>query len=257
MRLRTTIHTCALLVCLGLCGSGFAQSDKDSSKNRAQAKDSARPDAKKSAGQKPVDKKPAPNVSKERRAELMAFVKKHHPEIRPLFNSLQKTHPSQFQATLRTLDREVRNLQALENRWPEKYQKSLEYWTTKSKVRLLSAQLAIKNSLPEQQTIEKKIFQLIQKQYELRIAIIGMDVTAAESRLDKYKSELAKLKDNRESDVNRQMDLIRTNSQRIRQKQAAEAKKKSTNSAKKSSPNKPPGKPKDNSRKGNLPNYQF
>jgi phage-related protein len=255
-----------LLFCFGCCASVVAQTDstlssigKDDTTNRAPIKlvqkgdpgDAAR---KLPANQKPVEKKPLPKVSKERLEELKAFVKKHHPEIRPLLNSLQKSRPEQYEATMRTLDREVRNIQALEKRWPERYEKSLELWTTRSKITLLSAQLAIKKSLQEQQAIEKQIYSLIQKQHALRIEIVAADVKATRKRLERYEAELAKLKSNQKAEIERQMDVIKTNSQRIRLNQqkavdarkANEGKKKTAPANKKPAANKLPTDKKEN-----------
>ena len=180
-------------------------------------------DQKKATDSKAADKKQQPNVSKERRDELMGFVKKHHPDLQPLLQSLQKTSPEQYKAAMRTLDREVKSLQALEKRAPQRYEKSLELWITKSKIKLLSAQLAIKETLPEQQAIEKQIFQLIAKQEDLRIASLAADTKTLESRLEKSKSDLKKLRENRKDEIQRQMDVIKNYSLRIRQNRLKEA----------------------------------
>ena len=266
MRAGLFILNGTLLVCFGWCAIGFSQTDgkqldADAITNGppvllAQTAPAQGNDQKPGAvrqsptNSKTTDKKPA-NISKERRAELMAFVKEHHPAIRPLLNSLQKTNPGQYQHALRTLDRDVKALQALQKRAPARYRMSLGYWVTKSKIKLLSAKLAIKKTFPEQQAIEKQIFTLIQKQQDLRIAIVTADIKTTEKRLEKYKSDLSKLNKNRTAEIQRQMDVIKNNSQRIRlsQQKAADAKKKSAPGKKKPpSTDKPPTNKKDKSR---------
>ena len=103
-------------ICISHCAAGFAQTqptvsefDNKSNKQKAPFKLAQKIDNPKTGAttdQKTVDKKPTPPpVTKQRRTELMTFVKAHHPEIRPLLNSLQKNRPTQYQAALRTLDR--------------------------------------------------------------------------------------------------------------------------------------------------------
>jgi hypothetical protein len=243
----------ALLIGLALCTTGFGQSDSTSTRapvKPVQKNDNQGAGKNPAADQKAADKKPLPNVSNERSKELMAFVKEHHPELRPLLNSLQKTRPNQYQSTLRTLDREVRSLQNLESRSPERYKISLAHWITKSKITLLSAQLAIKKSLQEQQAIEKKIYELIQKQQDLQIEMVAFDTKFTEKRLAKYQADLAKLRENRTVEIQRRMDIIKNNSQRIRlaQQKAEDAKKKEASTKKKPTNEQPPAIKKDKSR---------
>jgi len=96
----------------------IAPPQQESEKNKQLQKQSAKNSAGKKADNKKTDgkadKKPPQPVSKERKAELMAFVKANHPELLPLLNQLQSKRQQQFHSALRTLDKNVKHLQSVE-----------------------------------------------------------------------------------------------------------------------------------------------
>ena len=161
---------------LGLTQAGFCQNNSTLSpvKNEkrlpakvAQKKDKPKPkedkaDSKPKAA-KPSEKKPLPLVNEKRSKELLVFVKQNHPEIIPLINSLKKNRKGQYNSAMRTLDREVRTLQSLKQRDPNRYTKSLDQWIVKSKIKLLSAQLAMKKTDSRKEALRKQIRSLIEQ----------------------------------------------------------------------------------------------
>lgn len=238
------------LVLAGFCTLSFAQdpANKASRRPEPSAKNATQGEkAKRKSPAKPPRRnqpkaqtqKPAPDINKARRAEIMSFVKQHHPEIRPLLNTLRKNRPEQFASTLRTLDREVRSIQALESRAPERYKKVLAMWIARSKIRLLSAQLAVKTSDSEKRKLRKQIHSLIERHWNLRTQQLTSDIQLAEQRVERLNSQLSTLNTNRENDIKRQMDSITRNAKRISENQ----KKKRNANGKKAGP-----------KKQNLPN---
>ena len=230
------ILICQSIVCLFACSSGAAQThstlgqfDEKPRKHRAPTKIAQQSPKKnpepQSSPKKTDQKKPAP-VSNKRRAELMEFVNDHHPEIRPLLNSLRKTQQAKFHAALRTLDRDVKNIQALEKRSPERHARSLEQWTVKSKIKLLAARLAMKKSQKNSQAIKDELKDLIERQLELRLEQANEDLIATRKRLERLETLQNELK-NQEKLTEQQLGSITKNAQRLlaTQKKAAEAKK--------------------------------
>jgi len=119
------------------------QSDKNSAGKKA---DITKPEGK-------ADKHPPQPVSKERKVELMAFVKANHPELLSLLNQLQSKRRHQFHSALRTLDKNVKHLQSVEKQSAGRYQHSLNIWKVSSRIHLLTAQLAIKKSDKEKASL--------------------------------------------------------------------------------------------------------
>ncbi len=129
---------------------------------------------------------------------------------------------------MRTLDREVKNLQTWESRSPERYQNLLDQWICKSHIKLISAQLVLKKTDEENSTLKSELKSLITKQQDLRIAQLSKDVATARKRLEKSEVQLKGLRSGRAAEIKRQMDAITKNAERILaiQQKAADAKKK-------------------------------
>lgn len=176
-----------------------------------------------------------PEISAQRRAELIRFVKKHHPAIRPLLVSLEKNRPEKFQAAMRKLDREVKNLQALEERAPERYKNLLEQWICRSKIELLSARLALKKTDDQKAAIKKELKSLIAKRHDLRVALLAGDIALAKKRLTKLQAQHKSLRSTRGKLIQDQLGAITRTAERIQaaEKRAAEAKKKKAAAEKK------------------------
>jgi len=172
-------------------------------------------------------KNPTVTITSKRRAELMEFVNKHHPELRPLLNSLKRTRQGQYQSALTALDRDVRNLQNLQKRSPERYQRSLEQWTIKSNLKLLTAQLALQKSEEGKASIEEQVKTLVMRQHELRLVQAKDDLAAARKRVERLEAIQVELQTNREKIVQQQQNSVKKSAQRIvaAQKKAAAARK--------------------------------
>ena len=167
-------------------------------------------------------------VSAERRAELMDFVNLNHPEIRPLLKLLQKSRPMKYQSTMRTLDREVRTLQNVKAKHPERYDRALEFWTIKSKISLLSAQLAIKRSKKVQTNIEQELDVLIRKRLQIRKVDLEANAARLTAQLERVNSQLEQINGDENKVATRELKKISQQAERLRQtrQKARQAKKK-------------------------------
>ncbi len=216
-------------------GSAF---DAKAQKSNQAKKKTAQPTKPKTAN-KPVV------VSAERRAELMDFVNLNHPEIRPLLKLLQKSRPMKYQSTMRTLDREVRSLQNVKAKNPERYDRALEFWTIKSKILLLSAQLATKRSKKAQTKIEQELDVLIRKRLQIRKVDLEANAARLTAQLERVNSQLEQIGGDENEVATRELKKISQQAERLRQtrQKARQAKKKKAkksedeNQEKKKAPN--------------------
>lgn len=237
------VATCVL----ACCTVGNAQTKSTASQVGDQAKGQSAPVKAAQKSGKPVESKQkvaptkqanekTPQVTPKRRVELMTFLKKHHPQLRPLLGSLKKNRPEQFESALRTLDVEIKKLQALKQRSPSRYKKSLELWIVKSKIKLVTAQLVTKKKEEDLRQLKKDLQALINEQYDLRVAHLADDVAVAKKRHQKLQVQLTDLKANRNDKVQQQMMLHTIkNAQQIlaaQKKKAADARKKQAKPAK-------------------------
>lgn len=180
---------------------------------------------KKKNEKKANDKKAAP-ISEARLAELMKFVDTHHGALRPLLNQLKRTSKGQYDSAIRSLDRTVKSLQAQKSKSEERYKRSLDSWILSSKIQLLTARLARKDSEKEKANIRKQVRTLIIQQNKIRQDQLSSDLAAAEKRVAKLKKQQADLEASVEQEISKKLAYVEKTSNRIRSQHKKRAEKK-------------------------------
>jgi hypothetical protein len=168
------------------------------------------------------------NVSAARQKEILAFCDKHHKELLPLLATLRKNRSGQYQTVLRSLDREVRSLQSQEKRSPDRYPKYLEIWTVRSKVRLLTAHMAMKRTPEQRAKVKKQLGVLVAKEYDLKTEQLRADYVASKKRTERVKGQLDAIESNRKELIAKSLEKLDNSARRIisQSQKAKEAKKK-------------------------------
>ncbi len=180
----------------------------------------------------PDKKKPAVVLSEKRRAELLAFCEQHHQELLPLLKSLQKNRPAEFERALRTLDREIKQLQMVKSK--ERYEKLLAQWVLRSKIKLLSARLAVRTSKEQRAKTTASLSKLIGQLQDLKIKHLNEEQQALRSRTAKIGKQIEQLRSTRDAEIKKQIDAFTKNAERIKaaQKARVAGKNKSQNAGK-------------------------
>lgn len=256
----STIIAPALLLLLFTASPGFAQTSANApspkpnqaktnksrtsvaSKNQTQqtSKNSKVP----ASGQAtaPDKKKPVTAITEKRRTELLNFCKQHHEELIPLLESLQKKRPAEFEKALRTLDREIKQLQMVKSK--ERYEKLLAQWVLRSKIKLLSARLAVRTSKEQRAKTTSSLSKLIGQLQDLKIKHLNEEREATKARLTKISAQIDQLRSTRDAEIKKQIESFTKNAERIQAAQKAKAagKNKSKNSGKPATAEKDPAK---------------
>lgn len=148
-------------------------------------------------------KKSAANkrVTGKMKSELMAFVKKHHPELRQLLNQLEERHPDKHAVALRSLYRKYERVQRFEDD-PEKHESALMQWKLNSRIDLAAAQVSLKDS-PE---VRNELKQLVSKRLDARQEQLVGELARARQRIERIESQLDRLDTDREAEVERQIN---------------------------------------------------
>jgi len=237
--IKNVLPTIALfcLLPLLLTNSGFAQSTPKTPPNKQDkakaskvkppvaAKKTAQQSSKKTkpaaSGETktPDKKKPAVVLSEKRRAELLAFCEQHHQELLPLLKSLQKNRPAEFEKALRTLDREIKQLQMVKSK--ERYEKLLAQWVLRSKIKLLSARLAVRTSKEQRAKTTAGLGKLIGQLQDLKIKHLNEEQQALRSRTAKIGTQIEQLRSTRDAEIKKQIDAFTKNAERIKAAQKA------------------------------------
>ncbi len=146
-------------------------------------------------------------ITAERRAELITFVRDNNPPIERLLNNLESKNPAQFRLALQAMARDVQLLEDLKSRDPQRYELSLELWRNRSRLDLLAAQIALQ---PETRrpALRRQMHQVMEQQNELRGKLLDLElqrVSERQSRLEKSREELRSLTD---ADIRRQVNEV-------------------------------------------------
>ncbi len=208
-----------VLSCYGLPSISTAQAEttNDSLRDQNRAASASNPVAQDPAADTKRPEQVPPEtpqrIDKKRRAELMKFVRQNHPELAPLINSLKSERPAQYQAALRSLDRDVSSLNALKAKLPEpRYQQAVDNWKLRSRIQLLTAQLSITDTPAKR----KKLRRLIVRQIDNRIEQLSAELERLNQVVERIDGNVTDLKSNRAAEIQRQMDTVVRTAERIR-----------------------------------------
>jgi len=232
-----------------LANSAFAQTTPEtnlSKQGKAKANETKSSSASKKSTQQPskttkvpdagpttlLNKKKPVNVPTIRRAELLKFCEQHHKELLPLLESLRKSRPEEFERALRTLDREINQLQMVKAK--DRYERLLAQWVLRSKIKLFSAKLAVRSSKEQQDKTSASLSKLIGQLQDLKIKHLNEERQATRARLAKIGTQIDQLRSTRDAEIKKQMDTFTKNAVRIQAAQKAKvaARKKSKNPSK-------------------------
>jgi hypothetical protein len=235
--IKTALTTLVLSILLPLIaiGTGFAQTTAKASPNKTLPGKAKPPVASKSSVQQTSpkaktattgqtalpDKKKTGNVSTARRAELLKFCEEHHKELLPLLESLRKKRPAEFERALKTLDREINQLQAIKIKSIERYEKLLAQWVLRSRIKLLSARLAVRSSKEQRAKTATSLSKLIGQLQDLRIKHLSEERQALQNRMNKVGTQIDQLRSNRNAEIKKQMDAFTKNAERLQAAQKA------------------------------------
>lgn len=170
----------AMAMLLGLIAGIAPAQDKPKSPAKAEAA-KAKPN-------KPANVK----IGAEREEELLTFVRKHHHELADLLDQLKPMKAAEYEAALKDLDRDVRRLQQVKTKSPDRYDPELGLWASRSRVRLLAARLSMSEEDEElRQRIKDELRGL--RQHELEV--LQAEIDATKENLDKQQRRLERLQE--------------------------------------------------------------
>lgn len=151
-------------------------------------------------------------ISQERRKEILAFAKENHPAIKPLMDRLRKKSPDEYEAAIRSMHKSVSRVQQIKDE--TRREMATRMWVVKSKIQLLSAQLAINDS-PK---IRKELKSLIGARIDLKVEQLKYESDQLQKRVEKVNQELDQAVGQRDSVVERQFNAAVRSSERVKQK---------------------------------------
>lgn len=181
-----------------------AQSETETKSDVKTDSKSDRPAEKKRQAKMQQEQKRFEGLSDARKKELLLFVREHHPQLEKLLDRLRSKRPRLFQKAVSALDRDVTRLQAIEQRSAERHALALEEWKIKSRIEVLSAQLAFKDSEEKRVAVRTMMGQLL----DLNIQQREFERNQLANRLETVDKRIAEMKSNRETTIDRRIKAI-------------------------------------------------
>ena len=187
-------------------------------------------------------------ISESRIVELRAFAKTHHGEIMPLLDFLEKNRPKKFNKVMASLDRNVSNLERLQKKSSEAYQRGLAAWINLSRVKLYAAQFKVAADDGEAAELRKKIRRLIEENIDARISQLERDLVHSKEKTKRLQKSADELKAKRDATIEKKVANATKRAPNMN-KGGKKARAADKAGSKKSSEAEPAAKPKANQKK--------
>lgn len=202
---------CSFLASVALLGVWIA----NPAEITAQPRDSEQRDSENTSQERPGRSgKAAPNkapqkarpiaVTPERVAAVMTFVQRNHSELADLLEHLKANQPREYEQAIRDLHRVTERLAQIQERDPVHYELEVAYWTSQSKVQLLSAQL----KMADDDEIRGQLRDALSNQMDARLAVLRHERQRSADRLAKMDREISRLETERQILIERQLQTL-------------------------------------------------
>ncbi len=145
----------------------------------------------------PLDQagRPVPlEVTPEREAAALSFVRQHHPELAGLLVHLKRGNSRQYEQAMRELFRTSERLAQFKERDSERYELELEIWKQESQIRLLVARMTMK---PNDPAMQEKLRAMLLDRVDLRIKRQRFERDRLAARLERLESDIDSLESER------------------------------------------------------------
>lgn len=171
------------------------QTKPDGTKPENTKPDQTKPDGTKPDGTKPQRNKDDQTGSDRsedaaaREAGALEFAKANHPELAALLDQLRSSNPKAFANAVAELIKAQERLARVQERTPDRYESELALWKLDSRIRLLAAQSAMKDT----DEVTAELRGLLAERRELKLSRMKEDRERQQARLQKLDESIAEM----------------------------------------------------------------
>ncbi|HEY1067785.1 MAG TPA: hypothetical protein VGE52_16800 [Pirellulales bacterium] len=151
-----------------------------------------------------IDDGELPAFTPEREAAAMTFAKRHHSELADLLAVLAKTNRPEYETAIRELFNTSELLARQEQKDPIRASHELEAWKIHSRIQLLAARW----TMEPDDALRSELEAALQSQIDQRLAAMAAERKALKERLERIETLADQLKQNRERQVKRQLEVL-------------------------------------------------
>jgi len=207
-------------ICLMLLATPLLADDGGSDSVKGAKKVAQAPAGKVAKGANP----PAP-LDKKAEADVLEFVREHHPELADLLKQLKDSRPREYQKAMRDLSRVRNRLFNMQKNNEQRFDLELAVWKAETRVQLIAARL----HMGDKAELREELRAALNEQMDLRLQLLKYDREQVQDRLAKVEGQIKRFEQDRSDLIERQLQTLT---------KAAEAKSKAA-----SKPTKTPAKP--------------
>jgi hypothetical protein len=143
-------------------------------------------------------------LTPEREAAALVFVKQHHAELSELLIYLKENRGRDYQRAIRDLFHASERLAMIRDRDQDRYQLELNHWKSRSRVQLTSAKLNMQPSPQLRQQLQREL----EEQLDNRIALLRFEKDKVADRLQKLEEQIDRIANSKDKTVRAQMQLL-------------------------------------------------
>lgn len=152
--------------------------------------------------EKPGKSKPSQGDAAE--ADVLEFVREHHPELADLLSQLKENHPKEYQKAVQDLSRVRQRLHAMKKNDNSRYDLELAVWKAETRVQLLAARLQMGSTTE----LREQLRAALNEQMDLRLTVLKHERDQAKDRIGKLDAQIKKLDNERSETVDRQLQAL-------------------------------------------------
>ncbi len=168
---------------------------------------------------------PAAPLDKGAEADVLEFVREHHPELADLLKQLKDSRPREYQKAMRDLSRVRNRLFNMQKNNEQRHDLELAVWKAETRVQLIAARL----HMGDKAELREELRAALNEQMDLRLQLLKYEREQVQDRLAKIESQIKRFEQDRSNAIERQLQTLT---------KAAEAKSKAA-----AKPTKTPAKP--------------
>ncbi len=143
-------------------------------------------------------------ITAEREAAVMTFVQQNHAELKELLAYLRDNRRKDYERAIRELFRDAERIGQLKDRDGKQYDLELKAWTIKSRIQLLTAQLA----MGDKEEIRGQLKTLLNEQLDVRTSLAKRERERAQERLARLDQEINRLENERQKIVENHLQML-------------------------------------------------
>lgn len=147
---------------------------------------------------------PPPPLDKAAEADVLEFVREHHPELADLLKQLKDNRPREYQKAMRDLSRVRTRLFNMQKNNERRFELELTVWKAETRVQLIAARL----HMGDKAELREELRAALNEQMDLRLQLLRFEREQVQDRLAKIEGQIKRFEQDRSETIERQLQTL-------------------------------------------------